>query len=75
MYFELGDIVDGTHTVIYVLLSTPNRALEGMFIAVSNDIVFVQVGVVKLLIQNTSKSYSWIEFDPRWSQHEVDVAF
>ena len=72
---ELSHVVDRAHTVMYLLLSMSlERAVNGFVVISVHTVIFVQIGVVKLLIQNASKCHARVELYPGGRQHEVDVA-
>ena len=38
-------------------------------------LIFVQILIVQDLVHNSSKGDAWVKLDPRWSKHEVNMAF
>ena len=78
MYLELSNIIDRAHPFIHFSLSLVlHRAVNSVIVssATSCPILIIQIRIVELLIENASKSKSWVKFDPRWCKHEVDVTF
>ena len=39
------------------------------------DLMLVYILVVQDLVHNSSKCDAWVELDPRWRKHEVNMAF
>ena len=71
--FELGHVINGAHPVVYFLLALSlKRAVHS--VVVSNGILFVEVGIIKLLVKDAAKGHARVELDPGRSEHEVDVA-
>ena len=69
MDLKLSNVVNWTHSVIDFLLT--QRRIDSVVVTLT--FIFIQISIVKLLIQNATEGEPWVEFDPRWSEHEVDV--
>ena len=75
MNLKLSHVVHWPHSIINLVLAlVPQWAINCFVIDTSTSILLIQVGIIQLLIQNATEGLAWVEFDPGWRQHEVDVA-
>ena len=75
MDLELSHVIDWTHSVInLVLLLISKRTINSFIVQSFARIVLIQISIVELLIQNSTKCLTWVELEPGRGEHEVDVS-
>jgi len=74
--FEFSHVVDGAHSIVDLVLPLlAQRTVNCFVVDATTTIILIDVRIVQLLIQNSTKGLSRVEFDPGWRQHEVDMPF
>ena len=75
MDLKLSHVVNRAHPVIdFIPLFPELRAINCLVVNLLTAILFIQVGIIELLIQNSTEGLTRVELDPGRRQHEVDMA-